>query len=236
VMPRATVDGDRVRITGVRDFAYRSEHAFTARYIEREVALSQLTSLDLYIAYWMPGPVAHTFVSFNFADAEPVAISIETRPEQGEAFDPLASLFKQFELIYVVGEERDIAGVRTNHRDEEVYRYPLRVTPEGARRLFLVYLQRINALAERPEWYHLLKSNCTINIVRYGRAAGRAHGFDLRHYLNGWVDRYLYERGLVDRKLPFAALRARARVTELAEAAGAGPDFSRRIRRALPRG
>src|SRR5690606_24317720 len=81
VMPRATVDGDRVRITGVRDFAYRSEHEFTARYIEREVALSQLTSLDLYIAYWMPGPVAHTFVSFNFAAAEPVAISIETRPE-----------------------------------------------------------------------------------------------------------------------------------------------------------
>jgi len=234
MMPRAFIEGDRVRLTGVRDFAYRSEHDFTVRYIVREVSLSRLNSVDLYISYWMPGPVAHTFVSFNFDDADPIAISIETRPEEGEAFDPIASLFKQFELIYVVGEERDVVGVRTNHRDEAVYLYPLRVTPEGARRLFLVYLERINALAERPEWYHLIKSNCTINIVRYGRAAGRAHGFDLRHYLNGWADRYLYESGLLNRELPFETLRARSRINEHAQAAGSGPDFSRRIRNALP--
>src|SRR5512136_2718952 len=103
----------------------------------------------------MPGPVGHTFLSFNFDNAPPVSISIETRPEVGEGYSPLASLFKQYELIYVVGDERDIVGVRTNHRGEDVLRYRIATSPENARRLFLVYLERVNELAARPEFYHL---------------------------------------------------------------------------------
>ena len=133
VMPRATIDGDRVRITGVRNFDYRSRDDFTVRYEEREVSLSHLTALDFFISYWMPGPVGHTFVSFIFDNAPPLNISIETRPEVHEGFDPLASLFKKYELIYVVGEERDIVGVRTNFRDEDVYFYRLRVSAATAR-------------------------------------------------------------------------------------------------------
>ena len=234
VMPRAIVDGDRVRLTGVRDFSYRSQHDFTVRHIEREVSLSDLISVDLFISYWAEGPVAHTFLSFNFDNAAPVSISIEARPEQGESFSLLPSLFKQFELIYVIGEERDIVGVRTTHRREVIYLYPVRATSAGVRRLFLIYMDRLNQLADRPEWYHLLKSNCTLNIVRYARAAGRETGFDLRYYLNGWVDRYLYEAGLLNTALPFDTLRARSRVHEIARADEGALDFSRRIRMSLP--
>ena len=167
VMPRATIDGDRVRLTGVRNFDYRSTNDFTVRYEEREVQLSHLTALDFYVSYWSAGPVGHTFVSFIFDNAAPLSISIETRPEVGEGFDPIASLFKQFELIYVVGEERDLVAVRTNHRHETVYLYRLNTSAADARRLLLVYLARINELADRPEFYHLLTNSCTINIVRY---------------------------------------------------------------------
>src|SRR5215475_5029617 len=118
VMPRAIIDGDRVRFTGYRNFDYRSVDDFTERWEEREVSLSHLTSLDFFISYWHVGPVAHTFVSFNFDNAPPVCISIEARPEVGESFAPVPALFKQFELIYVVGAERDLVGVRANHRDE----------------------------------------------------------------------------------------------------------------------
>ena len=234
VMPRAVIDGDRVHLTGVRNFDYRSRNDFTVRYEERDVRLSHLTGLDFYISYWSEGLVGHTFLSFIFDDAPPLSISIETRPEVGEGFAPVASLFKQFELIYVVGDERDLVGVRTNHRREAVYLYHLNSPVENARRLLLIYLDRINELADRPEFYHLLSNSCTINIVRYANAAGRTGRFDIRHLLNGLIDSYLYHSGRVDTTLPFDELRRRSLINMAAQAADAAPDFSARIRASLP--
>jgi hypothetical protein len=234
VMPRATIDGDRVRFTGVRNFDYRSRNDFTVRYEEREVQLSHLTGLDVYVSYWSEGLVAHTFVSFLFDNAPPLSISIETRPEIGEGFQPIASLFKQFELIYVVGDERDIVGVRANHRRETVYLYRLNTPAESARRLFLIYLERINELADRPEFYHLLSNSCTINIIRYANAAGREGRFDIRHLFNGLFDSYLYHSGRVDTSLPFDELRRRSLINAVAQAAEHAANFSERIRASLP--
>jgi hypothetical protein len=234
VMPRAFIDGDKVRITGVRNFEYRSREDFTPRYEEREVSLSHVIGVDFYISYWMTGPIGHTFVSFIFDNAPPLSVSIETRPEQGEGYDPLASLFKQYELIYVVGEESDIVRVRTNYRNEEVFLYPLLIPTENARQLFSIYLDRINELADRAEFYHLLSNSCTINIVRYANAAGRRGRLDIRHVFNGWIDQYFYATGFVDTSLPFEDLRRQSRINEAALAAGPGADFSQSIRASLP--
>jgi hypothetical protein len=237
VLPRAAVDGDRVRLTGFRNFTYRGADDFDARYEEREVSLAHLVSVDFFISYWKVGPVAHTFVSFGFDDGTPpVCVSIECRPEVGERFNPLASLFKQFELIYVVGDERDLVRVRTDHRGEEVFLYRCRVAPEGVRRLFRAYLDRVNELAGRPEWYNLLKNNCTINIVRSARTAAGAKGgrFDARYLLNGLIDRYLYGAGVLDTSLDFEELRGRSYISDAARAAGGAADFSARIRASLP--
>ncbi len=106
--------------------------------------------------------------------------------------------------------------------------------PDDARRLLLVYLARINELAERPEFYHLLTNSCTINIVRYANAAGRVKKFDFRHILNGLIDSYLYNSGRVDTRLPFEELRRRSLINEAAQAADGAPDFSERIRASLP--
>jgi hypothetical protein len=234
--PAVIIDGDRVRFVNYRNFAYRSRDDFDVRYEEREVDISRLVSVDLLISYWKVGPVAHTFLSFNFDDGSPpVCISIETRPEVGEGFDPLASMFKQFELAYVVGDERDLVGVRTSHRGEEVYLYRLRASPEAARALFLVYLERINELAERPEWYHLLKNNCTLNVIRYSRKVGGQHRrFEAKHFLNGLIDAYLYQLGILSTRLPFAELRRLSNINDEARAAGDAEDFSARIRLGLP--
>jgi len=234
VTPRAIITGDRVRIMNVRDFDYRDRDNFTVRYVERDVSLSHLTGVDFYVSFWMAGPVGHTFLSFTFDNAPPVSISIETRPEVGQGYSPIASLFKQYELIYIVGEERDLVRVRTNYRDEEVFLYHLRVSPEAARRLFLVYLERINELHAQAEWYHLLSDNCTINIVRYANRVGRSGGFDIRHLLNGWIDRYFYSTGLVNTSMPFEELRRRSNITEASRGAGSGEDYWQRIRAGLP--
>jgi hypothetical protein len=233
-MPRAVIEGDRVRITGVRNFDYRTRDDFTVRYEEREVQLSHLIGLDFYVSYWREGLVGHTFLSFIFDDAPPLGISIETRPEVGEGFDPLASMFKQFELIYVVGDERDLVGLRASHRGETVYLYRLNTPADAARRLLLVYLDRINALADRPEFYHLLSNSCTINIIRYANVAGRPGRFDIRHLFNGLIDSYLYHSGRVDTTLPFDELRRRSLINEAAREADGAPDFSQRIRASLP--
>jgi hypothetical protein len=234
VMPRAFVNGDRVRLTGVRNFDYRTRNDFTARYEERELLLSHLIGLDFYVSYFTEGPVGHTFVSFIFDNAPPLSISIETRPEVGEGFAPVASLFKQFELIYVVGEERDVVGVRTNQRREPVYLYRLNTSVDDARRLLMVYLTRINELADQPEFYHLLTNSCTVNIVRYANAAGRRGRFDLRHLLNGLIDSYLYHSGRIDTTLPFDELRRRSLINAPAQEADGQADFSQRIRAFLP--
>ena len=234
VMPRAFIDSDRVRITGVRNFDYVNRNDFTMRWEEREVLLSHLIALDFYVSYFSEGPVGHTFLSFIFDNAPPLSISIETRPEVGEGFAPIASLFKQFELIYVVGDERDLVGVRTNHRREPVYLYRLNASADDVRRLLLVYLTRINELADQPEFYHLLTNSCTINIVRYANAAGRAGRFDIRHLFNGLVDSYLYHSGRVDTTVPFAELRRRSLINAAAQAADGSPDFSQSIRPSAP--
>jgi hypothetical protein len=234
VMPRAIIDGDRIHILNYRNFLYRSRSDFTVRYEERDVSLAHLIGVDFYVSYFMPGPVAHTFVSFIFDDVPPVCISIETRPEVGESFAPIPSMFKQFELIYVVGDENDIVGVRANHRKEKVFLYRIQTSADSARRLFLVYLERINELADRPEWYHLLSNSCTINIVRYANAVGRAGGFEIRHLLNGLIDRYLYAGGWLDTTLPFEELRRRSQINDAARGAENAPDFSDRIRASLP--
>ena len=234
VMPRAVIDGDRVLLKDVRNFDYRTADDFTVRYEEREVLLSHLTSLDFYISYWMPGPVAHTFVSFNFDNAPPVSISIEARPEPGRGFEPIASMFKQFGLIYVVADERDVVRLRTNIRHEDVYLYRIVTSPENARHLFLIYLDRINELADRPEFYHLLSNSCTINIVRYARIVGKPAHFDIRFLVNGYSDRALYRAGFLSPTLPFDELRQRSHINGAAQAADDALDFSQRIREGLP--
>ncbi|QIF01498.1 DUF4105 domain-containing protein [Roseimicrobium sp. ORNL1] len=234
VVPRVIVNGDSVRFTGFRNFDYKSLEDFTVKYEEREVFLSHLTSVDLFISYWVEGPVGHTFLTFNFDNSPPVCISIETRPEEHESYDPIASMFKKYELIYVVGDERDLVRVRSNFRKEDVFLYKIRIPAAGARALFKVYIDRINELANKPEFYHLLSNSCTINIVRYANAAGREGGFHIGHLLNGLFDRYLFEAGFIDTNLPFPRLRARAHINARAQEANSAPDFSTRIRTLPP--
>jgi len=115
-----------------------------------------------------------------------------------------------------------------------VYLYHLNTSADDARRLLLIYLTRINELAARPEFYHLLTNSCTINIVRYANAAGRIGNLDIRHILNGLIDSYLYASGRVDTTLPFEELRRRSKINDAAQVADGAPDFSDRIRASLP--
>ena len=235
VVPRALVEGDKVTFTGVRHFAYRSRSDFTPHYETREVQLSHLTGVDFFVSRWSDGPVAHTFLSFVFDNAPPVCVSIEARLEKDETYAALPSCFKQFEVIYVVGDERDIVRVRTQYRNEQVQLYHTRATRENVRRIFMSYIDRINALADQPEFYHLLSNNCTVNIDRHVNLDGRDSPFDLRLLLNGYIDAYAYVKDILDTSLPLEELRERSLINDDAQAADLDPDFSKRIREHRPK-
>ena len=234
VLPSATFDGDYVTIHNIRNNDYRSETDYTVRYYDKTFQLSKLGTVDLFFSYWGSPLIAHTIMSFGFADDGYVAISIETRKEKGEEYSAIKGFFKQYELIYIVADERDLVRLRTNYRGEDVYLYRLQGSTEVGRQLFLAYLRDINQLTEHPAWYNALTENCTTAIYRLVRPYAVRSWWSWKLFVNGYLDEVAYDNGAVDRSLPFADLKARSRINERAKAAGDAPDFSTRIREGLP--
>ncbi|HEX6113683.1 MAG TPA: DUF4105 domain-containing protein [Geminicoccaceae bacterium] len=176
--------------------------------------------VDLIAVYWAGDAIAHIMVSFGFA-GDHVAISSETRKEKGEAYSSLAGFFKNYELIYAVGDERDLIRVRTNYRrpEELVYLYRTRARPEAARRLFLEYGERINQLRASPEFYNTLTTNCTTDVWLLVRALTGRFAIDWRVLLSGYFPEYIYDLRSLDTRLPFPALKAQSLINEKAHAA-----------------
>jgi hypothetical protein len=231
----AVVDGDKVTLRNLRRFQYRSDRDYDAEWYDKTVDLRQLDSLDLIAVYWMGDAISHTLLSFGFA-GDQVAISIETRKEEGEGYSALAGFFRRFELYYVVGDESDIIGVRTTYREppEDVYLYRTMARPENIRLLFLEYIDKINKLAERPEFYNTATTNCTTNLVMHGRAVKRTGWPNWKMLLSGYFPELVYERGGLYKELPFGELRRRSLVNGKSREATGSSTYSRLIRQGLP--
>ncbi len=231
---RATFDGSKVTIENVRNFKYRSETDYDPRWEARTYDLDRIKGVDLFLSFWGPTEIAHTIVSWDFGDGQHLAISIETRKQKGESYSAIRGFFRQYELYYVVADERDLIGLRTNYRGEQVYLYRFRASPAQARALLVDYLTEVNQLADHPEWYNALTQNCTTTIRGHAQNIGAGGNLDWRLLANGHLDELLYQRGQIDTSLPFADLRSRSNITEKAKAAEDSPDFSVRIRQGLP--
>jgi hypothetical protein len=227
----AEIAGDQVTLHNVRNCDYRSESDYTARWESRVVQFSKLTGIDLAINYWGSPLMAHPITSFQFEDAPPLCFSIETRKETGESYSAIGGLYRQYELIYVVADERDVIRVRTNYRKgEDVFLYRLAISPEQARQRFREFLAAANQLHDRPKWYNAAATNCTTSIRTQRAAADRLH-WDWRMLVNGYGDAMLFEQGaLVSKGLGFAELKKQSHINAAAVAANAAPDFSARIR------
>jgi hypothetical protein len=234
-LPFAEIHGDRVTVHNVRNAEYRTETDYTVRLEDWELDLSRLRSLDIFLIQWGSPLIAHTIMSWGFEGDRYLAISIETRKEKGEDYSALRGFFRQYEIVYVVADERDVVRLRTNYRGEDVYVYRLDAPPADARILLLRYLAVVNELRERPQWYNALTDNCTTSIQRLAATGARRSWWSWKLLLNGYLDELAYDIGALDRSLPFPVLRAKSRVNERAKAAGDDPRFSALIRDGLPR-
>jgi hypothetical protein len=233
VLPQAEVLGNTLRISNFRHFSYSQSGEALHHYEERSFDLTRLSSIDYFLAHWSGPIIAHTLVSFGFDDGEFLCVSVEARRERWQNYSPLWGLFRAYQLIFVVGDERDIIRLRTNIRREQVYMYRLQLTQEHLRRLLSDYIERLNKLHTRPEWYNSVASNCTTNLFYQGRA--KVPWWVLpRILLNGLSARAMYQLKFLDQQVPFEELQSRCAIRERALAAGDALDFSKHIRSSTP--
>ena len=227
------LDGSIAHIRHIRNFAWKSENDFTPAWYDAEYDIKTLSGVDLITSYWAGESIAHVFLSFAFRDGRHLAVSIETRRQKRFPYSAIAGFFHHYELFYVVADERDLIGVRTDFRKERVYLFPLMLSPETEKRLFTSYVQKIHALNTRPEWYNTLLDNCTTGILARAQARWQ-YRLDWRVLLSGYTASLAYDMGFLDHSHDFQTLK---RLSRIWRPAGAVPDanFSEEIRERLKR-
>jgi hypothetical protein len=233
VLPEASIEGPTVRVRNVRSFAYTARASFTPRYSDRTFDLDKLTSvwyvLTPFNESWR-GP-AHSFVSFGFADSQFVAISVEARREPGETYDAFTGLFNRFELMYVIGDERDLIGQRAAFDSDRVYLYPVKANRDRMRAMFVAMLERANKLRTEPEFYNTITNNCTSNVVAHvNQVAPRTVPSGIKTILPGYTDEVAHRLGLIDTDLNLDLARERYLINARARRFLNDPQFSLRIR------
>ena len=237
VLPRATFSNNFVKIYNIRNNDYQTANEFTPHYYDKTFDLNKLKKVYFIVSYWgNVKKIAHTFLSFEFEDGECLAISIELRREKGEKYDPVKGLFKMYEIMYVVADERDVIRLRTNYTKDRVYLYPLKFPREESRKLLVDMLSEANKLNDEPEFYNTITRNCTVSLIHhFAKVSESKIEFYIEYLLNGFLDWRLYENGAIDTKLPPKEVKQAYYISEVAQKYNDNKNFSEKIRAHLPK-
>lgn len=234
LLPYAVQNENLLTLFNIRNFTYRSEMDYDVHYYDKTFDLDKLSGVDVVAVYWMGPSVAHVFLSFEFDEEEHLAISIETRKEEGEVYSTLEGFFRKYELYYVVADERDVIALRTNYRKnpiEDVYIYPTSGTQEEAQELFLAYIEKINSLNDTPEFYNTLTTNCTTSIWKSTHSYLKDLSFSWKILVSGYVPEYLYDNNRLSTEgKSFEELKDAVHINERANRIETLENFSQRIR------
>ncbi|MDP3729833.1 MAG: DUF4105 domain-containing protein [bacterium] len=231
ILPTIAIENGTITINNIRNFTYRSPSDYTPGYYDRTFDISQIETAWFIVEPFSSRGAAHTFVSFGLNDGSYLAVSVEIRKEKGESFSPWKGLAREYELTYVIADEKDVIKLRSNYRKDKVYLYPAQTTPEKARALFIDMITRAKELQENPEFYNTLISTCTTNLVSHVNTIvpGRIP-FSWKVLLPAYSDELAYKIGLLDNTVPLEELKALHLINERAEKYADDPEFSKRIR------
>lgn len=232
VLPSATISNDLVTIENVRNFRYTSTSDYTPDYYTKTYNLDKIKTVDYIVEpFGEFSGMAHTFLSFGFEGDRYVSISVEIRKKKGQSFSPWKGLLKQYTLVYVVADEKDVVKLRSNYRKDDVYVYPTKIDEEHARKLFLSMIARVNQLHNKPEFYNTITNTCTTNIVRHVNEISEVKvPFSYKVLMPGYSDKLAYDLGLLDTMLPFEKIRERYQINDKAMKYADDKDFSFKIR------
>ena len=237
-IPRVTIDGDGVTIENVRDFQYRSPTDYERRFVTRQFSLSKVRTVDFVLsqfAEWRG--MAHAFLTFGYevegrSELEYLAISVEIRKEKGEEYSPILGMLKHYELAYVIATETDVIQLRTHHRQEPIYLYPIQVEEHYAQQLLKSMLQQTHQLEDTPEFYNTVSNSCMSNIAKHvNRIQPDLVPFGMGTVFPGFADDIALERNLLSTDVEDIELvREHYRINERALKDMDGQSFSQRIR------
>jgi len=231
-IPYGVIKDDILTLNNVRNFDYKSRTEFTKKWETRDYDLSRIKSLDLYLSYWGSPHITHTIMSWGFANGDYLAVSIEARKDKSQKYSAIKGFFKQFNLVYVAADERDLVQLRTNFRKERVYLYRLsNISANRMRGLLESYVAHMNRLVKTPEFYNALTKNCTSAIRLHTETDPDRLPSDWRLVANGHIDELLYEQAAIRQDLPFEQLRAQSRIDLAMQKLGA-KDYSSNLRKA----
>jgi hypothetical protein len=234
VLSHAEFDGNEVKVHNIRNCTYRADDEYVVRHYDKTFDLDKIIEVDFVVVPFRETPsLAHTLLSFGFDGEDYVSVSVEARLEKSERYSPVLGAMRQFELMYVIADERDVLLRRTKFRGVDVYLYRTRATPKQARELFVDVMSRVNKLYREPEFYDTVTNNCTSNIVQHINRLqpNRLSLYDPRVLLPGYADHLAYDLGLLDTSKSFAQLREEARINARANRYADRKDFSELIRR-----
>lgn len=236
VLSTAEIKGDLVTVRNVRNFRYEGserEEDVRPAYYDRTYDLNKIERVwfiaepfkDLHIA-------AHTFVSFEFSDGNFLSISIEARKKKGQVYNLFKGLLRTYPLMYIAADERDTILMRANVRQSDVFVYPVKASPKEARALFVLMMERMNALATHPRWYHTLWANCTSSIASHIQKLwpGRLGWFPWQLWMTGYADTLAFNAGLIDTDLSLEEARKKFNVSARSKKIGDVEGYSDLIR------
>ncbi len=237
-LPKSEIDGHRVTLRDLRSFEWRSETDFTPRWRDARFDLRELETLDFIKVHWGSAAIAHTMLSFGFHRPDGgwsyLTVSAETRRRADQEWSSVAGFFKQYTLMYVLGDETDLLELRTNVRGEDLYLYPTTTAPEDIRFLLVDILESANDFTATPRWYNTITDNCTTSLARHIRKLRGRRSWDPRLLINGHTDEMGIESGWILPKGSLEETRAHYYANPRVEADPS--DYSNRLRGRVPEG
>lgn len=231
ILPSAEINNNDITVYNIRHCTYATRSDYTIDYCDKTFDLAKLKSASVMVIDTEITVITHTFLSFEFEDDEYISISVEIRHIEGPDFPFLKVLLRQRELIYVIADERDVIQLRTNHKNDPFYMYPVKASSKNIQKLFVDMLERANTLKEKPEFWNPLTNTCTTNIVDHvNKVAPNTIPFNLRLILTNNIDKYIHKLGLIDNSLPFKEMRKKHLLNKRAQKHTHDPEFSKKIR------
>jgi hypothetical protein len=194
----ATADiGQTVRLHRVRRFRWTAKNKYDEHWDEWLLDPDAITSVDLVMSIWSNPLIAHTMVSFGFADGRHLVFSGETRRQKGDRFTITGGFFRRFELVMLAADERDVIHLRTDIRRERVSLYPVLMESDARKALFLAFLHQGNDLVGRPKWYNTVTTNCTTVPFEIVQTIAPRLRYDWRLLLSGHLPGFLHKLGVL---------------------------------------